>query len=94
MECRKLAQHEEVRAMAEFGHEFELEAWGEGELAYIKLLKADEIREMFPQLNGIPEGIDLYAVVSADGTPMALTDSRSNAVANVEENDLELVTVH
>jgi hypothetical protein len=80
--------------MGELVKDFELEAWGEGELAYIKLLKAGEIRELFPQLRGIPEGIDLYAVVSADGTPMALTDSRSTALQNVEENDLELVTLH
>ena len=67
---------------------------GEGELAYIKPLKAKEVRELFPQIAGLPEGIDLFAVVSADGTPMALTDSRSAALENVEENDLELVTLH
>jgi len=74
--------------------EFELEAWGEGELAYIKPLSAKDVKDLFPQLGGLPEGIDLFAVVSADGTPMALTDSRSAALENVEENDLELVTVH
>ena len=74
--------------------EFELEAWGEGELAYIKPLKAKEVMELFPQLSGLPDGINLYAVVSADGTPMALTDSRTAALENLEENDLELVTLH
>ncbi len=74
--------------------EFELEAWGEGELAYIKHLKANEVAELFPQLGGLPEGIDIYAVVSADGTPIVLTDSHSAALENVEESDLELVTVH
>jgi hypothetical protein len=78
----------------EFVKDFELEAWGEGELAYIKPLTAKDVRELFPQLAGLPEGIDLFAVVSADGTPMALTDSRSAALENLEENDLELVTVH
>lgn len=80
--------------MEESLKEFELEAWGEGELAYIKHLKAQEVRNLFPQLGGLPEGIDLYAVVAADGTPMVLTDSRSAALENVEENDLELVTLH
>lgn len=80
--------------MGEFVKDFELEAWGEGELAYIKLLKANEVKDLFPQLKGLPDGIDLYAVVSADGTPMALTDNRSAALENVEENDLELATVH
>jgi hypothetical protein len=32
--------------------------------------------------------------VSADGTPMVLTDSHSAALENVEESDLELVTLH
>ena len=50
--------------------------------------------ELFPQLGGLPDGIDLYAVVSADGTPMVLTDSRSAALENVEESELELVTLH
>jgi hypothetical protein len=80
--------------MGDLVKDFELEAWGEGEFAYIKLLKANEVKELFPQLKGLPEGLDLYAVVSADGTPMALTDNRSAALANVEENDLELVTLH
>lgn len=80
--------------MGELLKDFELEEWGDGELAYIKLLKAKEVKELFPQLGDLPEGIDLYAVVLADGTPMALTDNRSAALANVEENDLELVTVH
>jgi hypothetical protein len=80
--------------VGEIVKDFELEAWGEGEVAYIKPLSAKDVRELFPQLGGLPEGIDLFAVVSADGTPMALTDSRSAAVENVEENDLELVTLH
>jgi hypothetical protein len=74
--------------------EFELEAWGEGQLAYIKQLKAKDVAEMFPQLGGLPEGIDLFAVVAADGTPMVLTDSRSAALENLEESDLELATLH
>jgi hypothetical protein len=85
--------HEEVLIVEEFKN-FELEAWGEGELAYIKQLKAKEVAELFPQLGGLPEGIDLFAVVSADGTPMVLTDSRTAALENVEESELELVTLH
>jgi hypothetical protein len=86
--------HEEVLTVEEPSKDFELEAWGEGELAYIKQLKAKDVAELFPQLGGLPDGIDLYAVVSADGTPMVLTDSRSAALENVEECELELVTLH
>jgi hypothetical protein len=74
--------------------DFELEAWGEGELAYIKQLKPKDVAELFPQLGGLPDGVDIFAVVSADGTPMVLTDSHSAAMENVEESDLELATLH
>jgi len=40
------------------------------------------------------EGIDLYAVLGADGTPLALTDSRNAAIANAIENDLVPLSVH
>ncbi len=80
--------------MNESVKDFGLEAWGEGEFAYIKPLSAKDVRELFPSLGGLPEGIDLFAVVSADGTPMALTESRSAALENVEESELELATLH
>jgi hypothetical protein len=67
---------------------------GDGELAYIKQLDHDVARKLFPALTGALEGIDLYAVLSADGTPLALTDSRSAAIANALENDLVPLSVH
>ncbi|MDX2263645.1 MAG: DUF1150 domain-containing protein [Hyphomicrobiales bacterium] len=67
---------------------------GNGEIAYIRPLKATDVKKLFPQLTGIPEGIDLFAVYTADGTPLALTDSLNAALANVMENDLAAVSVH
>ena len=55
---------------------------------------ADSAERLFPALTGAPKGIDLYAVLGADGTPLALTDSRSAAIANAIENDLVPVSVH
>ncbi|HKB00014.1 MAG TPA: DUF1150 family protein [Methyloceanibacter sp.] len=49
---------------------------------------------MFPAFSDAPKGIDLFAVLGADGTPLALTDSRSAAIANALENDLMPVSVH
>lgn len=72
----------------------ELEALGSGEIAYIRPLKSVEVKKLFPQLTGVPEGIDLFAVYTADGTPLALTDSLNAAIANVKENDLDAVSVH
>lgn len=67
---------------------------GNGEIAYIRPLKATDVKKLFPQLTGVPDGIDLFAVYTADGTPLALTDSLNAAIANAMENDLAAVSVH
>ena len=70
------------------------EQLGDGEVAYIKQLNLDLAQKLFPALRGKLEGIDLYAVLGADGTPLALTDSRNAAIANAIENDLVPLSVH
>jgi hypothetical protein len=67
---------------------------GDGEVAYIKQLNLELARKLFPALGEKLEGIDLYAVLAADGTPLALTDSRTAAIANAIENDLVPLSVH
>ena len=67
---------------------------GDGEVAYIKQLNLELARKLFPALGEKLEGIDLYAVLGADGTPLALTDSRTAAIANAIENDLVPLSVH
>ena len=72
----------------------ELKLLGDGEVAYIKQLDLDLAQQLFPALRDKLEGIDLYAVLGADGTPLALTDSRNAAIANAIENDLVPLSVH
>lgn len=72
----------------------ELAELGDGEVAYIKQLDPDSAERLFPALSNAPKGIDLYAVLGADGTPLALTDSRGAAIANAIENNLVPVSVH
>jgi hypothetical protein len=67
---------------------------GDGEVAYIKQLDAVAAERLFPSLSNTPKGIDLFALLGADGTPLALTDSRNAAIANAIENDLVPVSVH
>jgi hypothetical protein len=67
---------------------------GDGEVAYIKQLDPEIAERLFPALQTAPKGIDLFAVLGADGTPLALTDSRNAAIANAIENDLMPVSVH
>ena len=72
----------------------ELAELGDGEVAYIKRLDPDSAERLFPTLSNAPKGIDLYAVLGADGSPLALTDSRGAAIANAIENNLVPVSVH
>jgi hypothetical protein len=72
----------------------ELAQLGDGQVAYIKQLDLDAAERLFPALSDVPEDIDFFAVLGADGTPLALTDSRSEAIANALENDLVPVSVH
>jgi hypothetical protein len=67
---------------------------GDGEVAYIKQLDPDAAERLFPALSEAPKGIDLYALLGADGSPLALTDSRNAAIANAIENNLVPVSVH
>ena len=72
----------------------EFASLGDGEVAYTKQLDLDVARKLFPALTGALKGIELYAVLGADGTPLALTDSRHAAIANAIENDLVPLSVH
>ncbi|HVY43653.1 MAG TPA: DUF1150 domain-containing protein [Hyphomicrobiaceae bacterium] len=74
--------------------EIELARLGGGQIAYIKELTAAEARRMFPALEGLPKGIDLFALHAADGTPIALTDSRQAAVSHAMGDELEIASVH
>jgi hypothetical protein len=49
---------------------------------------------MFPTIEGLPAGIDLFALHAADGTPLALTDSRQAAVGHAMGDELEIASVH
>jgi hypothetical protein len=67
---------------------------GGGKIAYIRVLTPDEAKAMFPAIEGLPTGINLYALHAADGTPIALTDSRQAAVGHAMGDELEIAAVH
>jgi hypothetical protein len=72
----------------------ELAKLGGGKVAYIKVMTADEAKQRFPAVEGIPTGISLYALHAADGTPIALTDSRQSALGHAMGDELEIASVH
>jgi hypothetical protein len=72
----------------------ELARLGGGKVAYIKVMTHDEAKELFPAVEGLPNGIDLYALHAADGTPLVLTDSHQAAVGHAMGDELEIASVH
>src|SRR5262250_725115 len=67
---------------------------GDGEIAYIKTIRSEDVPAMFPQAPEIAPGLKLFALHAADGTPIMITDSREAAVANASNNELETLSVH
>jgi len=67
---------------------------GAGEVAYIKILSSDEAQKAYPNVEGLPDGISLFALHSADGTPIALTDTMQAAVGHAIGDELLIASVH
>ena len=72
----------------------ELAALGEGQVAYVKPLRSDEGRRLFPQVPQSQPGLQVFCLLAASGAPIMLTDSRDAAVANAWANDLRTVSLH
>jgi hypothetical protein len=72
----------------------ELAQLGGGKVAYIKVMTTDQAKQMFPAVEGIPAGIDLFALHAADGTPLALTDCRQAALGHAMGDELEIASLH
>jgi hypothetical protein len=81
-------------AMPPVMSEVELARLGGGEVAYIKTLSADEANKMFPMIDGLPKGINLFSLHAADGTPIALTDTLQAAIGHAEEGELAIAALH
>jgi hypothetical protein len=72
----------------------DLAALGAGHVAYVRPISVDEVKKLIPQVTGLPTGIDLYALLGADGTPIMIGDSPAELAANAKENKLSTVSVH
>ncbi|WP_186420940.1 DUF1150 domain-containing protein [Bosea sp. CS1GBMeth4] len=72
----------------------EFAALGNGQVAYLKPITSDELARIFPQAPEIEPGLQLFALLAADGAPILVTDSREAATANAWEHDLKMVSLH
>lgn len=71
-----------------------LAAFGEGKVAYVRPVRSEDVPRLFPQAPHLEPGLKLFALLSASGVPILLTDSREAALANAWQNDLETVSLH
>ena len=78
----------------QFMSDVELANLGDGEVAYIKVLTSAQAKKMFPAIEGLPRGINLFSLHGADGTPIALTDTIQAAVGHAMEDELAIASVH
>ncbi|HEY2136460.1 MAG TPA: DUF1150 domain-containing protein [Xanthobacteraceae bacterium] len=67
---------------------------GDGEIAYVRPIRSEDVAALFPQAPELEPGVKLFALHAADGTPIMLTDTREAAVANAWSHELETVSVH
>jgi hypothetical protein len=67
---------------------------GGGELAYVKSVRSEDVKGLFPQAPNMAPGLQLFALHAADGTPIILTDSRESAIASAREHELNAVSLH
>ena len=73
---------------------FDLAKLGDGKVAYIRMMSSAEAQRMFPTVTGLPDGSNIFALHSADGTPLALTDSRQAAMGHAMGDRLEVASIH
>ena len=67
---------------------------GEGQVAYVRTIRSEDVKKLFPQAPDMQAGLTLFTLNAANGTPIMLTDSREAALANAWSQELEAVSVH
>jgi hypothetical protein len=72
----------------------QLASLGGGRVAYLKPIRSEDVSRLFPSAPAIQPGLQLFALLAADGTPIIVTDSRDAAVANAMSQELEMVSLH
>jgi hypothetical protein len=72
----------------------QLAGLGGGRVAYVKPIRSEDLSRLFPEAPAVKPGLQLFALLGADGTPIIVTDSRDAAVANAMQQELEMVSLH
>ena len=67
---------------------------GDGTLAYVRSMRSEDVARLYPQAPEISPGLTIFALLSADGSPIVLADTKEGALANAYENKLFTVSLH
>lgn len=67
---------------------------GSGQIAFVKSVKSEQIRQLFPDAPPLAPGQNFWALLDAAGSPLMVSDSRDAVVMNAREHDLEAVSLH
>lgn len=77
-----------IMSSAEFAH------LGDGQIAYMKKTSSDDLARSFPALPPLAPGLELWALFSASGAPILVSDTPGQALAGAQEQELRTVTLH
>ena len=72
----------------------QLASLGDGQIAYLRPIRSEELSRLIPSAPAVQPGLQLFALLAADGTPIVVTDSRDAAIANAMEHQLSMVSLH
>jgi hypothetical protein len=67
---------------------------GAGSLAYIREIDSDLAGKLLGPRISVPDGIRLFCLYGADGTPVSISGSWEAAFANALEHELTPVSLH
>ena len=72
----------------------ELAELGMQEVGYIRPITSQEVMEKFSITEGLQPGMNLWALFSANGDPLALSDEPAGVLSNAYDLDLDSVSLH
>lgn len=67
---------------------------GAGEVAYIRKMRGEDVVRCFPDWPEVDPNLDLWALFSADGTPLLVTDNRTSTFYKAAESELKTISLH